>query len=189
MPSRWKKLFSRSEAAPVVVQTMAPIEVPVITEVKRRIARGEVAYAIQFGFLKALEDAQTALRLSFPPSLTYREIVESVVMPAMAGGPAEFYQRLYRFYEPVRYGKIVPENLDEFLAILTSIYAFQPLLYLYAAQASSPATGAAGAGYAVPPPPPPPPPPSGVSPAPSYAGYPADPGASPGGPRSGGPHG
>lgn len=163
MPFSWKTLFGRSSDAPVVVETMAPVEVPVLTEVKRQFARGEIAYGIRFGYVRALEDAARAYGLVFSLDQTNWEVLRSTMgsNPRLAG-QLELFERAYRLYEPVRYGGAVPAA-EPFVALLTSLYAAPEMHRLYASVRYSEAPTAAAAPpnpstppeLSVPPPPPP----------------------------------
>lgn len=145
MPSVWKRWFAKPPEEPVVVERMAPVEVTPITEVKRYLARGDVASAVRFGFPRALEDATRAYRLPSRPDLTDLEFIRSTMVPGSPlAGQLELFERAYRVYEPVRFGALAARS-DDFLSTLTSIYAAPEMQRLYASTAKVPAPSAVSA--------------------------------------------
>ncbi|MEM0129185.1 MAG: DUF4129 domain-containing protein [Thermoplasmata archaeon] len=137
MASFWKRLRGRS-AEPVVVERVSMIEVPVLTEVKQRIARGQPAEAVVYGFSRAVEDFSRARQLPIRPEWTYREYL-ATAMPAPGPEAArrELFERAYALYEPARFGDVPPDPA-EFLSVLTSIYADPEIARLYATPAVGP---------------------------------------------------
>ncbi len=148
MTSVWKRLFGKAPEGPIVVERMSPMEVPVLTEVKRYIARGENALAIRYGYTTAIQDVTRAYGLKFPRELTNIEFLQWAMGPGTPlASQFDLFERAYRFYEPVRFGEGVPKSMD-FLSTLTSIYASPPMFRLYASTAYPDGTP-------IPPPPPP----------------------------------
>ncbi|MGI0055337.1 MAG: hypothetical protein ACREB9_05275 [Thermoplasmata archaeon] len=137
MPPFWKEWFRRTTDGPVLLEQIVPLEVPVLTEVKRLLTRGERARAIRYGYLKAIEDCAYAFRVRFPTDATHVEFLATAMGPGTPlWGQREIYERAYRMYETVRYGGFVTES-DDFVAALTSIYAPPPMFCLYASTKSS----------------------------------------------------
>lgn len=131
---------------PVILETIRPLEVPVITEAKRRDGLGDRAGAIRYAYAAVLGDLERAFGLRFPPHWTHEEIVEKGMRPEMAPIP-DFLRRLLALYEPVRYGDS-PRDLGDPVELLVSIYSHRAMWGLYADRRRAP-------------PPPDPPPPAG----------------------------
>lgn len=127
---------------PVYVQGVAPVEVPVITETRRRIGRGDYTGAIRYAFPSALRDAERAYGLHFPPELTNGEILAGG-FPAERAEVAELFGQLYRLYEPARYGDARTTDPETFLGLLKSIYADRPMWSLYIELVAGPSPGGA----------------------------------------------
>jgi hypothetical protein len=134
---RWS--WRRELAAPFVVERLRPVELPILTETKRRIFGGDVAGALRYAYPLVLEDLQKAYGVQFPIAWTHEEILRRGLPPG-AGPIGEFLPRLYRLYGPARYGEAVdiPESAGvETIELLRSIYAFAPMWRLYAWQRRS----------------------------------------------------
>ncbi len=146
MPSLWKRLTGAPPPAPVVVERMSLVEVPVLTETKKRVARGETGAAVVFGFTQAIADVSRAYGIAFPPELTPLEFIRWAMGPQTPlAQQREIYERAYAIYEPVRYWGAAG-NGPEFIEALTSIYAAPEMARLYAAlQAATPPTPTGGA--------------------------------------------
>ncbi len=113
---------------------LRPVELPVLTETKRRIYRGNVAEALRYAYPIVLEDLQQAYGVQFPAEWTHEEILRLGLPPA-AGPLSEFLARFYRLYGPARYAPgatLPPEAGNEAIELLRSIYAFAPMWRLYA---------------------------------------------------------
>lgn len=108
-----------------------PVEVPVITETKRLWLRGDRTQAILFAYPAALADLQRAYDLAFDPTWTHEEI-HTLGMRQEMGHLPEFFRRLYRLYEPVRYGADGATPTENPVGILLSIYGHSPMWRLYA---------------------------------------------------------
>lgn len=108
-----------------------PVEVPVITETKRLWLRGDRAAAIRFAYPAALADLQRAYNLRLDSTWTHEEIHTHAMNPEMGHLP-EFFRRLYRLYEPVRYGADGPTPTENPVSLLLSIYGHSPMWRLYA---------------------------------------------------------
>jgi hypothetical protein len=116
--------------SPVVLETMRSVEVPPITETKRRWSGGDRAGAISYAYTTVLLDMERAFHVHFRPDWTNEEILVIGVTPEMVPIP-EFLERLLRLYEPVRYGGAVPSDAESPEGILASIYAHHAMWTLY----------------------------------------------------------
>jgi hypothetical protein len=126
--------FRRAPTPPEYLERLRPVELPILTETKRRIFRGDVAGALRYAYPLVLEDVQKAYGVTFPPEWTHEEILRHGI-PAQAGPIAEFLGQLYRLYAPARYSDgagLAPEAGMEAIELLRSIYAFAPMWRLYA---------------------------------------------------------
>jgi hypothetical protein len=116
--------------SPVVLETMRSVEVPPITETKRRWSQGDRAGAIEYAYQTTLSDVQRAFHVRFRPDWTNEEVLIFGVTPEMVPIP-DFLERLLRLYEPVRYGGAVPPDAPCPDALLQSIYAHHDMWTLY----------------------------------------------------------
>jgi hypothetical protein len=103
-----------------------PPELPVLTEVRRRLDSGDSAGAIVIGFETAMRDFQLAFGFEPPPFWTYSDIFRLGVRTDMGYAPI-LLARLYRIYEPVRYGGVRSIPPGEILETLRQFYT-QPAL-------------------------------------------------------------
>lgn len=115
---------------PVLLDTRRPIEVPVLTEVKRLWQRGERTAAVRYGYVTVLADLSRAFGVAFPSDWTHEDILERGVTPEMVPIP-EFLHRFLRLYAPVRYGARPPADLPSPEPLLQSIYAHPKMWGLY----------------------------------------------------------
>lgn len=138
----------------IVLETRRPVEVPVITETKRRWVVGDRTGAICYAYEAALVDVQRAFGIEFPPDWTHEDILERGTSAAMGSVP-DFLVQLLRLYEPVRYGHAAAEPSRSPEPLLQSIYAHPRMwgLYLTAVPATPEAIAAASALPAPPAPP------------------------------------
>lgn len=126
---RWRS--KEPERAPEVIERVEPIEIPIITETKRLLARGEYDGALRGAYARVLEDVQRAFSVPFPPGWTTGDILGRGAGPEMGHLP-EFLERLTSLYTPLRFGASAPRrDPDELLALLQSIYASRPMWRLY----------------------------------------------------------
>jgi hypothetical protein len=124
---------TRTEDVPttVIVEKIRPVEVPVLTEAKRRLGRGEVAETLRYAYPKVVEDLQRAYRRPFAVGWTHEEIVRDGFTPEMQP-LLDFFEALWRLYEPFRYGaRGPPPEGREVLELLQSLYAAPPMWRLY----------------------------------------------------------
>ena len=122
---------------PVVLETRRPVEVPVITETKRRWMRGDRLGAVRFAYEGSLADIQRAFGVRFPDDWTHQDILERGVTAEMAPIP-DFLHRLLTVYEPVRYGGELPTEIPPPDDILRSIYAHPKMWGLYVEHVARP---------------------------------------------------
>jgi hypothetical protein len=101
-------------------------ELPILTEVRRRLDSGDSAGAILIGFETAMRDFQLAFGFEPPPFWTYSDIFRLGVRTDMGYAPI-LLARLYRIYEPVRYGGARSVPSGGILETLRQFYA-QPAL-------------------------------------------------------------
>ncbi len=129
MASWWKK---PEPPQTEVVEQIEAIEVPVVTEVKRRLAKGEVVDAIRYSYPKAAEDLARAFKQPFPPGMTHEEFLRRGSRSEMGHLP-EFFRRFYEWYSPLRYGPTATTDVDSeaLLGMLGSIYTHRAMWYLY----------------------------------------------------------
>ena len=112
------------------VHPLRPIEVPVLTETKRLLVRGDYRKAVLFAYPTVLNDVERAYGVAFSPNWTHEEILERGLPQGTERLP-EFLRGLYRLYEPVRYGRDVRAHDDRLVSLLQSIYAHRPMWELY----------------------------------------------------------
>ncbi len=124
------------------------MEVPVLTETKRRWGNGDRRGAIQYAYDAVLVDLERAFGARFPPDWTHEDILERGVSTEMGSIP-DFLIQLLKLYEPVRYGNADAEPTRSPEPILQSIYGHPKMWGLYLAEV--PATAAATAAPAPPP--------------------------------------
>jgi hypothetical protein len=114
-----------------IVEQITAVEIPVITEVNRRLAKGDYGGAIRFAYPKAAEDLARAFQVSFPLGMTHEEFLRAAALPKMGHLP-EFFQRFYDLYAPLRYGPPgAREEPATLVSLLKSIYAPRPMWQLY----------------------------------------------------------
>lgn len=121
----------------VYVETVRPVEIPVITAVKQCLVRSNYPEAVRYGFQAALYDFQRAFKVVFSTTLTNKDILFRELKNVGGYLPALFEQ-FYELYEPVRFGK--PGNKThegDVVGLLQSIYSAEPMWRLYAQQVSS----------------------------------------------------
>lgn len=132
---------------PVILETMRPVEIPVITETKRRWSSGDRAGSVGYAYGAVLYDLQRAFSVEFRPDWTNEEILVFGVTPEMVPIP-DFLARLVRMYEPIRYGGAIPDDAGSPEPLLQSIYAHHAMWRLYVE--AVPHRGAAPAPVAAP---------------------------------------
>jgi hypothetical protein len=124
----WKK---PEPVAPEVVEQIEAVEIPVITEVKRRFAKGDYAAALLEAYPKAANDLSRGFKIPFPAGMTHEEFLRTKTTPEMGHLP-EFFHRFYALYAPLRYGPPGKfETPKELPGILESIYAHRAMWRLY----------------------------------------------------------
>jgi hypothetical protein len=129
---------------PRVVEKIRPVEVPVLTETKRRLGRGEVAEALRYAYPQVVADLERAYGRPFAVGWTHEEILRYGFSPEMEP-LRDFFEALWRLYEPFRYGaRAPPPDGREVLELLRSLYAAAPMWRLYVAPARAEAPVARG---------------------------------------------
>ncbi len=124
----WKK---PDPVEPTVVEQIEAIEVPIITEVKARLAKGDYAGALRVSYPVAANDLAKAFQKTFPPGMTHEEFLRTRTTKEMGHLP-EFFRRFYGLYAPLRYGPPGPvHDTGALTGILESIYANKAMWYLY----------------------------------------------------------
>ncbi|HEV2520350.1 MAG TPA: hypothetical protein VGX00_07015 [Thermoplasmata archaeon] len=114
-----------------IVEQITAVEIPVITEVNRRLAKKDYASAIRIAYPRASLDLARAFHVGFPPGMTHEEFLRTRMTPEMGHLP-EFFQRFYELYAPLRYGPPGAwEDPAALVSILKSIYAPRPMWQLY----------------------------------------------------------
>ncbi len=125
-------MFNRDYGqGPYVMETVRPIEIPVIAQVKRRLAEGQFAEAITLAYHTAVLDLQRGYRYSFPAHWTHLDVLQWARRNNL-GIVADCLAKLYHLYEPVRYGRPADVQRSDVISPLTSLYAQSPLWRLYA---------------------------------------------------------
>lgn len=125
--------FWRHEEPPVIVvaDRIRPVEVPVLTELKRLLGHGDVSRALLYVYPRVLTDVARAYDAEVPEGYSHEEIVAQRLAAPM-GTQVEFLDRLYRMYAPVRYGRgPAPGTGDEVLELVQSLYAPERMWRLY----------------------------------------------------------
>ncbi|MHB8352574.1 MAG: hypothetical protein ACYDFT_07820 [Thermoplasmata archaeon] len=133
------RVWHRAEPVrdPVVTERIRGVEVPVLTDAKRRLLRRDVAGALRDAYPKLLEDLQRAYGVEFPPGYSHEEILARGFTEPMRP-LTEFFDRLYRLYAPVRFGGRMPDDRgDEVLELLRSLYSPEPMWRLYLSEGRS----------------------------------------------------
>jgi hypothetical protein len=137
-----KRAASVPASGPSSAAVVRPLEVPVVTETKRLMGRGEPGRAVRFAYPAALTDAARAFGWELPGAATHREALANFTDQA----PPHFVThlaRLYALYEPARYGREAPPLLEDPVQILLSLYSFPPMWMLYAQPGSGSPTRSA----------------------------------------------
>ncbi|MCI4352727.1 MAG: hypothetical protein L3K14_04985 [Thermoplasmata archaeon] len=101
-------------------------EPPVITQVRQLLAGHDPARAVLIGFETVMRDFESAFGFESPPEWTYSDIFRLGIRPDMGYVPV-LLARLYRIYEPVRYGGTGGGAPGDLIGILRQIYS-QPAL-------------------------------------------------------------
>jgi hypothetical protein len=120
---------------PTVIERIRPVEVPVLTDAKRRVAVGDVRGALLTSYPRVVEDLARAYDVEFPPGYSHEDIVGEG-LPEAASPLRVFLDRLYTLYAPVRFaGRAPPPVGPEIIALLQSLYASEPMWRLYVSEA------------------------------------------------------
>ena len=113
-------------------QASDPARVPitVISNAEKRLAAGEYARAVSDAYHRVVLDLQKAYGLSLPAQWTHREFLSDFLREDM-GILTTLVARLYRMYEPVRYGSESDWVKGDLVELLSEIYAEPPMKNLY----------------------------------------------------------
>ncbi|MCI4349149.1 MAG: hypothetical protein L3J93_02880 [Thermoplasmata archaeon] len=131
----WKK---PDTVEPEIVEQVEPVEIPVITEVKRQLAQSDFRSAILHAYPVVANDLSRAFAIPFPHGTTHEEFLRAS-RTKKTGHLPEFLQRLYRLYAPIRYGPPgAPESPASLTELLKSIYAQPPMWRLHLAPREAP---------------------------------------------------
>ncbi|MCI4350220.1 MAG: hypothetical protein L3K15_01730 [Thermoplasmata archaeon] len=114
----------------VILETMRPVEVPVLTETKRRWVQGEREGAILYAYEAVLADLQRAYGVRYPPDWTHDDILVHGVTPEMEP-ILPFVKELHDQYLPLRYGGVVPEGFPSPERLVQSVYSQRAMWALY----------------------------------------------------------
>ncbi|MCI4347310.1 MAG: PKD domain-containing protein [Thermoplasmata archaeon] len=100
-------------------------EPQVISDVRRLLESGDDRRAVLWAFESVLAELSARSQTPAPPQATYRDRL------AIGGGGAggqlpDLLKRLYRLYEPVRYGQEAAPDTRELVRLLTMIYDLPP---------------------------------------------------------------
>lgn len=128
------------------METVRTIEIPVITQVKRRVQEGHLAEAATLAYQTAVVDLQRAYQFRFPPHWTHLDVLQWARRHNL-GIVADCIAKLYRLYEPVRYGRASDLVEGDVISPLTSLYAQSALWRLYAVGSWRGPGGGAGSAY------------------------------------------
>lgn len=129
---RFRLFGNKNEEERVVVETVRPVEIPVITTVKQCLVRGVYGEAVRYGYQAAMYDLQRAYRTVFPPTWTNKDILEKGFQ-GRKGYLPQLFSQLYELYEPIRFGAPTDwkSHYGDIVGILQSIYADEALWRLY----------------------------------------------------------
>jgi hypothetical protein len=126
-----------------------PMQVPVITEAERRLAQGDYPRAVSDAYHRVVLDLQKAYGLTLPAQWTHREFLSDFLRDDM-GILTSRVARLYRMYEPIRYGGTADSTAGDLVDLLRQIYAEPPMRDLYVPSNGS--SGRRGSAAGTPPP-------------------------------------
>ncbi|MCI4340810.1 MAG: hypothetical protein L3K11_00300 [Thermoplasmata archaeon] len=114
-----------------MIEKFRPVEVPVLTETKRRLAKGQVGEALRLAYPQVITDLQRAYHRPFAVGWTHEEIIRYGFQPEMEP-LLDFFEELWRLYEPFRFGdRAPPPEGRAVLELLVSLYAAAPMWRLY----------------------------------------------------------
>ncbi|HUI38965.1 MAG TPA: DUF4129 domain-containing protein [Thermoplasmata archaeon] len=124
--------WKRPEAAPPeILEQVEPVEVPLLTEVKRMLAEGDFRGAILHAYPIVSGDLSKAFGVPFPKGMTHEEFLRRA-SAKQKGLLPQYLHRLYELYAPVRYGSTeASESPATLTELLKSIYAQRAMWRLY----------------------------------------------------------
>ena len=140
----FKKKSTPAVTVPKAPEPVRSVEIPAVTTLKRRMEAGDPRQGMIEAFAALLLDLQRGFNLEVPDTWTDREILAkwATLRPAMATAPIpaelqELVRRFYSIYEPSRFGPPGAPMKANPVAVLQSIYSFQPLWRLHAGRTST----------------------------------------------------
>lgn len=114
----------------VVVETVRPGEVEVVTKVKRALAKNYYSEAVRYAYQIVLYDLERAYGLNFPSKWTNRDILAQGLGQTVGYLP-DLVRQLYDLYEPVRFGRTEDIVKGDVLGLIQSIYGERKMWQLY----------------------------------------------------------
>lgn len=118
-----------------IVERIRVPEIPVLTETKRRIGRGDVGGALRYAYPEVIVDLSRAYHRPFAVGWTHEEIVREGFSEEMHP-LLDFFEGLWSLYAPFRYGGLPPrEDGARLIELLRSLYSTPPMWRLYLASA------------------------------------------------------
>jgi hypothetical protein len=120
------------------------VQILPVTNAERELAAGHYHRAVGDGYHRVVLDLQKAYGLALPPQWTHRQFLSEFLRDDM-GILTTLVARLYRLYEPVRYGTAADWTSEDPVPILRLIYTEPPMRELYRGN-SRPSTSGRAAG-------------------------------------------
>ncbi|MCI4323608.1 MAG: hypothetical protein L3K03_06275 [Thermoplasmata archaeon] len=122
--------------APTVIERIRPVEVPILTDVKRKVALGDVRGALLDSYPQVVADLGRAYDVEILPGYSHEDIV-GPALPQAARPLAVFLDRLFALYAPVRFaGRAPPPVGKEIIELVQSLYSSEPMWRLYIREAN-----------------------------------------------------
>ncbi len=106
------------------------VTVPVISASEEKVARGQYPAAVADAYHRVVLDLQRAYGLTLPAQWTHRQFLTEYLREDM-GQVTVLVERLYRLYEPVRYGTSSDWTPGDLVGLLRAIYAEPAMRDLY----------------------------------------------------------
>lgn len=124
-------------SAPAGTGAAPPVTIPILAATQEKLAQGQYAAAVAAAYHRVVLDLQKAYGLSLPAQWTHREFLSEYLRDDM-GEVTVLVERLYRLYEPVRYGSSADWSTGDVLGLLRAIYAEPAMRDLYRRLAPTP---------------------------------------------------
>jgi hypothetical protein len=116
----------------------AAAPIPLLVDTERKLGQGQYGPAVLAAYHRVVLDLQKAYGLRLPAQWTHREFLSTYLRPDM-GILTDRVARLYRIYEPIRYGREADWVRGDLLELLRQIYSEPPLKDLYSKAPAAPA--------------------------------------------------